>query len=240
MPMTMTPMQGRRIPTRSVSPQRYLGAIFAVATVLAAAVARAERAPLLHIEPQANGFALRIAGALVGESWVLQHSREGRTWNDVLFLDGSGEWIAIPTAILTDPDGGTGLFRAVQLAADDPLLRRFLAERAKWRLSGIDSYAFEFMQSSGPIFWHGAVTVTDGAVVSSETIEIYPPFFEAPEAPTIDRLFERIASAIANDAETIDVTWHPVYGFPGTCFIDLSALIADEEQSWSVDAFVPQ
>ena len=35
------------------------------------------------------------------------------------------------------------------------------------------------------------------------------------------------------------IEWDPVFGFPRTCFIDISMLIADEERGWSVEAFDP-
>jgi hypothetical protein len=196
----------------------------------------------LTITPLADGFAFELEGAAEGGFWLVQHSRDGGEWRDLLFLDpkggvGAKPGVEIALEALPDPDASGGLFRALKIERDDPFRRQVLAERLKWRLAGIDSYDFELRQNFGFISWHGTATVIDRAVASFETIQANPPFIEPPNVPTIDELFDRISNAIANDAETIDVTWHPTYGFPLTCYIDLSLLIADEEQSWTVEAF---
>jgi hypothetical protein len=196
----------------------------------------------LHIEALGDGFAFHIEGSVEGSPWLLQHSPDGIEWQDLLFLDGDGEGgvaprVEVPRGILAQPDAPVGMFRAVQLLADDPLLRRLLAERAKWRLSGTGDYGYELRQNSGQISWRGTIAVTGGEVTAFQTLEQWPPDFPLPNLPTIEALFDRVADAIAQKAEVIDVTWDPDFGFPRTCFIDLSLLIADEERGWTVLAF---
>lgn len=197
----------------------------------------------LQIERLDDGFRFHVEGAGGDGPWVLQHSPDGRAWEELAFM-GEGKGVGdvpsvdVPTGILSQPDAPLGLFRAVQLPEDNTLLRRMLDERAKWRLSGNDSYQYEMRQNSGPISWHGSITVTDGAVTEAETIEQWPPDFPT-DIPTIEDLFRRVAHAIAVNAETIDVQWHPDYGFPGTCYIDYVAMIADEERGWKVEKFDP-
>jgi hypothetical protein len=224
---------------------RRLAEPFAIAAALLAAIvavpcSRADTPVRLDIEARADGFAFRLVGAEGAAHWLLQHSGDGRAWEDFLYLEG-GEvpGIEIRLGALEAPNAGRGFFRAIQLEKDDPLQRRFLAERARWRLSGFDSYQYELRQNFGSISWHGIVTVRGGEVIVFETIDLQPPVVEPPEVPTIDRLFERIAAAIASEAETIEATWHPDFGFPTSCFIDFSTLIADEEQGWTIDAFTP-
>ena len=219
-----------------------LAALLAAVTTIPCS--RADTEALLHIEARADGFAFRLAGAEGGAPWLLQHSLDGRAWEDLLFLDGKADGggqpaVEVRLGILEEPDAHRGFFRAVQLEQDDPLLRRLLAERARWRLSGFDSYQYRLRQNFGWISWLGIVTVRNREVAAFETIDLQPPVVEPPEAPTIEDLFGRIADAIARDAEMIDVTWHPDFGYPSSCYIDFSTLIADEEQGWTIDEFTP-
>jgi hypothetical protein len=205
----------------SPPPARYLAAIcISIATALASmplAVADAQ----LHIENLGDRFAFHLGGSVEGSPWVLQHSPDGIGWQDLIFLDGDGEGglppsVEVPRGILAQPDAFRGLFRAVQLPADNPLLRRLLTERAKWRLSGADGYQYELRHNSGWISWRGTITVSGGEVTAVQTIEQWPPDFPLPNIPTIEGLFARVADAIAQKAEVIDVEWDPVFGFPRT------------------------
>ena len=198
----------------------------------------------LHVEDVDDGYRFHLTGSMEGSRWLLQHSSDGKNWQDLLFLDGDGEGgvppaIDVPLAILAHPDTPRCLFRAVQSSEDSQLLRRLLTERAKWRLSGIDGYRYELRQNSGPILWRGKITVFGGEVAAFETIEQWPLDFPLPDIPTIEGLFVRVADAIASLAEVIDVEWDPAFGFPRVCFIDVSKLIADEERGWTVEAFAP-
>lgn len=188
---------------------------------------------ILGIEPISDGLRFQLKVDDSEAPWVLQYSAEAKDWEDLAFFQDSGvdlPWNGLPVA------AKTGLFRAIQLEEDDPVRRRYLEERSKWRRSGIDRYVFEVQQGFGVVSWHGTVTVVDKAITTFETIEQWPPFFEA-NPPTIEDLFDRIERAIAQDAVTIDVDWDTQYGYPKSCFIDISELIADEEQSWKVESF---
>jgi hypothetical protein len=206
--------------------------------------ALAEPDPCLRVETRGDGISFDLMGAGGSGIWLLQHSPDARGWEDLVFLDGVGEGraqpgIEIQWGALPDSEARQGFFRAVQTSEEDPLLRRFLTERTKWRLSGFHNYRYELRQNFGQISWHGIAVVVDDAVDSFETIDLQPPVVDVPEVPTIVGLFDRVARAIAVKAATIDVTWHPIYGFPESCFIDLDPLLADEERGWAVDDFIP-
>jgi len=60
---------------------------------------------------------------------------------------------------------------------------------------------------------------------------------------TIDELFQQLRdvyqgkSTFGQKAERVDVTYDSTYGYPSDIFIDVSTLIADEEQGWTVTNF---
>lgn len=227
----------------TTKPNRLLFTLLGMFSV-AATLASAEPVACLRIETGTDGITFDLLGSGGSGIWLLQHSADARGWEDLVFLEGTEDGRAQPGieirwGVLPVADARQGFFRAVQLAEDDRFLRRFLAERTKWRLSGIDDYRYELWQNFGQISWHGIVVVADDEVASFETIDLQPPFVEVPDVPTIDDLFGRIARAIAANAAAIDVTWHPLYGFPSSCYIDLDVLLADEESGWRIDGFTP-
>jgi hypothetical protein len=191
-----------------------------------------------------SGLAFNLVGGSGSGSWLLQHSSDARRWEDLLFLESINTdekklGIEFPWGALPVVDRNKGFFRASQLLNEHPIHRRFLTERAKWRLSGNKNYDYNLRQNWGQISWRGAVNVVDQQVASYETIDLQPPFVEDPEVPSIDGLFESIARAIAANAATIEVTWDPVNGIPTSCFIDWDLLLSDEERSWNIDDFNP-
>ncbi len=210
--------------------------VVAVAAVIATSANRDACAdPQLEIAANPQALEFRITGGEAHRAWVLQHSADGRAWEDLLFLKDQATVTAIDWRELPARARG-GLFRAIGLESDDPRRRDFLEQRSLWRRTGPDSYRYELRQFVSFFFWHVTITVVEGEVTSFETIAFDPAFFEPSDPPTIDDLFGRIASAIADNAETIDVTWDPVLGYPSSCFIDISELIADEEQSWTIES----
>jgi hypothetical protein len=216
-------------------------ALVALALAALAPGARAEPEARLQIESRPGGFAFELTGSTGAGPWVLQHSLDGTAWDDILFMeDATGTpSLEIQLRVLPVPDAQTGLFRAVRLGGDDPFLRRFLEERSKWRLAGIDDYQYQLQQNFSIVSWRGTIKVMNEQVASFTTISLYPSFVSTPEIPTIDRLFERIADAIAQDAYEIRVTWHPTLGYPTTCYIDLEQFLADEESGWTIESFTP-
>ncbi|MEZ5326644.1 MAG: DUF6174 domain-containing protein [Verrucomicrobiales bacterium] len=167
--------------------------------------------------------------------WVLQQSLDGKSWEDLLFLDeGTAEvsWGSLRGS-------RSALFRAIGLEKDDTALREFLAARQQWRSGGFDRYRYDVRWNWSFFSWYGTLTVVDREVIASEKILAFPEEIGPLELLTIDGWFEKIAAARTNDAETIDVTWDSDFGFPASGFIDFSALIADEEQSWTIDSFSP-
>jgi hypothetical protein len=51
--------------------------------------------------------------------------------------------------------------------------------------------------------------------------------------------FDVLKRAIDQKAERIVVTYDKVFGFPSSVFIDISTMIADEEQGWTISSFIP-
>jgi hypothetical protein len=136
--------------------------------------------------------------------------------------------------------GAQGFFRARPTEISDPGYATFVEQRSLWNRSERPNYQYELRQNFGSIASKHLITVTEGVVTSSEVIEVIPPFFDPPTAPTIDELFDRLANAFARDAALINVTWDAERGYPRTAYIDISELIADEEQGWSIERFTPE
>jgi hypothetical protein len=239
------PTRLHRLLIHRLAAPRLATAVMVIGAITAIPCAYAEKDVALHLDLSADGLTFRLVGDGGDSPWVLQHSQDGKVWEDLLFLDrkedGSGPGVEVALSALPGRAVGSALFRAVRLKDDDPARRDALAARSRWRLSGFgrDRYRYEIRWQFSFFFWHRTVTVVDDEVVSSETIESQPPWAEAPELPTIDDLFDKIADARASDADTIEVSWHPEFGFPSSGFIDLSLLIADEEQSWTIESFSP-
>ncbi len=199
----------------------------------------------LRIKWTGELFSFRVVGDEGLGEWVLQHSPDGREWGDLLFLERGAELGGIAgadvsPAALPVPDARAGLFRVVQFPKVDSFYRDYLAARFRWRASGITSYQYGFRWST-MIFWRGKISVVDGEVSSYERLEAFPPFFEEPPLyRTIDGLFDRIAEAWASNAASIRVTWDRQFGYPRSVFIDQSLMIADEEQSWTIESLEPE
>ena len=198
----------------------------------------------LRIKWNGDEFSFRVVGEDGPGEWLLQFSQDGRDWQDLLFLERAAELGGIAGAdvspvALPVPDAPAGLFRAVQFSKVDSFYRDYLAARFRWRASGITSYQYGFRWST-MIFWRGNISVVDGEVSSYERLEAFPPFFEEPPLyRTIDGLFDRIADAWASNAASIRVTWDRQFGYPRSVFIDQSLMIADEEQSWTIESLEP-
>ncbi|MCB1100407.1 MAG: hypothetical protein KDN22_32885 [Verrucomicrobiae bacterium] len=207
-----------------------------VSTFISVPYVSAASEAALHVESSADRLTFHVdADEGAAAFWVLQQSLDGKSWQDLLFLDeGTAEvsWGSLRGS-------RSALFRAIGLEKDDTALREFLAARQQWRSGGFDRYRYDVRWNWSFFSWYGTLTVVDREVIASEKILSFPEEIGPLELLTIDGWFEKIAAARTNDAETIDVTWDSDFGFPASGFIDFSALIADEEQSWTIDSFSP-
>jgi len=118
-----------------------------------------------------------------------------------------------------------------------------------WQSQNITNYDFTLeRQCFCSADWRGPVNiqVRNGVVISviyvstGETVD--PEIFN--NADTIEELFGIIRDAYEEKntfnqkAEMVNVTYHPEMGYPLTIFIDVSKMIADEEQGYTVEELV--
>jgi hypothetical protein len=116
--------------------------------------------------------------------------------------------------------------------------------KAKWAEAGLADYDFEFNWSCfcTPEFTaRVVVSVRDGAVTSVKKADggadIATDLFDS--FVTVDGLFDRIQSAIDEDAARITVEFDADTGLPVSGFIDHNFMIADEETGWSAGSLAP-
>lgn len=118
-----------------------------------------------------------------------------------------------------------------------------------WKSQNITSYDFTLTRSCFcPEDWRGPVNiqVRNGTVTSTKYVSngqaATPEKFG--DVDTIEELFAVIRDAYEGKntfdqkAETVEVTYHPQMGYPLTIYIDVSTMIADEEQGYTVEGFV--
>lgn len=118
-----------------------------------------------------------------------------------------------------------------------------------WQSQNLTSYDFTLTrQCFCPEEWRGPVNVSvrNGTVTSvtytssGQTAE--PDRFG--DVDTINELFDVIRDAYEGrntfneKAETVNVTYHPELGYPLTIYIDVSTMIADEEQGYTIENLV--
>ncbi len=199
--------------------------------------------PQLHVTLQDETFQFRLTGIQTGvrTPWIVQSSIDCTDWEDLAFIedrtDDGDLQIELPATSIPGQGQPTRFFRARQLESDDRILRGYLTARDTWRTAGIDSYSMEVNWGVSWFFWHGTVTVRNKRVISAEVIATN--FFEPPEPRTIDDWFDDLKRAIDQKAERIAVTYDKVFGFPADVYIDISSMIADEEQGWTISNFIP-
>jgi hypothetical protein len=199
--------------------------------------------PQLHVTLQDETFQFRLTGTQpdAGSPWILQSSVDYTDWEDLAFIEdrtGDGDLqIEMPATSIPGQGQPTRFFRARNLEEDDRILRGYLAARDTWRNVGINSYSMEVNWGVSWFFWDGTVTVRNKRVISAETN--ITNFLEPPEPRTIDDWFDILKRAIDRKAERIDVTYDKVFGFPSSVYIDISFMIADEEQGWTISNFIP-
>lgn len=204
----------------------------------------ANELPQLHISLQDDIFEFRLTGiqADIRAPWILQSSPDSIKWDDLAFIDdrtANGDFqIEMSASSMPGQGQTTRFFRARQLESDERTMREYLAAHRLWRTAGIDSYSMELYWGVSWFFWDGTVTVRNKQVISAETTSTN--FFEPlPEPRTIDDWFDVLKRAIDRKAERIAVTYDKVFGFPAEVYIDISSMIADEEQGWTISNFIP-
>lgn len=127
----------------------------------------------------------------------------------------------------------------------EPEVLRDLVENASdWGDLGITDYSFTATVScfcAGELFRPATVVVRDNAVESASYVDdgqpVDPVFL--PAYQTIDEMFETIANAIERDAVVLEVTYDPELHYPTDVYIDMSEMIADEEQGFTATDLVP-
>ena len=118
-----------------------------------------------------------------------------------------------------------------------------------WKSQNVTSYDFTLARNCFcPEDWRGPVNiqvrngtpasvtyVSNGQTATSEKFG---------DVDTIEELFAVIRDAYEGKstfdqkAETVQVTYHPQMGYPLTIYIDVSTMIADEEQGYTIEELV--
>jgi hypothetical protein len=118
-----------------------------------------------------------------------------------------------------------------------------------WQSQNLTNYDFTLeRQCFCPDDWRGPVNimvrnskVTSVTYVSNGQTATAEKF---GDVDTIEKLFGVIRDAYEGNnsfeqkAETVNVTYHPDKGYPLTILIDVSTMIADEEQGYTVEELV--
>lgn len=175
--------------------------------------------------------------------WMLQSSSNGEDWNDLVYLNAGRGAVGFGASFerRAVPGGGSGkvLFRAKRLEQEDQTYRDYLDALLRWREKGYEDYTFVVKSNQGSISYEARYTVVGGEVIAMEKISAYPEFVEPPAELTIEDLFDRVGSAIEQDAVVIDADWNAANGYPDRAFIDIALELADEERSWTIEEFIP-
>lgn len=224
--------------------ERISNAVFAIwMVVLTGFGSSAGAGEVLRVIHEGDQLNFELAHDGSKETWILQYSPDGKDWEDLVFLDRvvgeSKSGVKIDVKAMTGVELEAAFFRGAKLAGDDAFYREFLASRVLWTTNGPSSYTYELTWNWSFFTWHGVVTVVEGEVTGTETISSFPEEIGPLDELTIEEWFEKIESARAREVDTLEVTWDAAFGFPASGFIDVSILIADEEQSWTMKNLTP-
>ncbi len=118
-----------------------------------------------------------------------------------------------------------------------------------WKSQKTTSYDFTLARSCFcPEDWRGPVNiqVRNGTVTSTKYVSNGQTATSEKfgNVDTVEELFAVIRDAYEGKgnfdqkAETVEVTYHPDRGYPLTIYIDVSQMIADEEQGYTVEELV--
>jgi len=122
-----------------------------------------------------------------------------------------------------------------------PEIHRLLDARARWEGAALRSYRFHYDRTcfclpaaNGP----AVVTVRDGVVTNVELLQSSETIGEPilAEFPTIEDLFDLIATAIDGGWDKLEVEYDEALGFPTTLAVDPSTTTADDEAWYNLSA----
>lgn len=147
-----------------------------------------------------------------------------------------------PALMLAALSGCEGLLND----GDQEQTQQYRAAVARWEGLNIDDYTFTLSLvcecGSAEELRDIVVTVEDGVVVSRVYEE--DPDEDAPEAifgdyDTVEELFDIVAAGIADDAEVLNVGYHPTFGVPLIFQIDPSGRVGNDYLIFEVVDFTP-
>ncbi|MEZ5247333.1 MAG: DUF6174 domain-containing protein [Acidimicrobiales bacterium] len=135
---------------------------------------------------------------------------------------GSATTTTVATTTTLDPDTPAGALAAA---------------RERWAENGLASYRLAtteicFCPETG---WVN--TIVDGVVVTHEPADD-ESFFD-PGPRSMETLFDEIAAVIDAGYETLDVEYHPETGAVISYYVDVDAMMADEEHGVRVTSLTP-
>lgn len=199
--------------------------------------------PPLELTMKGDSMTFQLKSFDLSESWILQQSTDGANWTDLVPLEDSRDIVGFGVKADRATLGIGGLkkvfFRAKKFSRNEEVKQKYLAALARWGESNLTSYSYLVNSSQGMISYEARYTVVDGEVTGVETILAWPPFFEAPASRTIEDWFATVASAIEQNAVVIEIDWDSELGYPGSGYIDISKMIADEERGWKISEIIP-
>ncbi|KTB47504.1 DUF6174 domain-containing protein [Dehalogenimonas alkenigignens] len=126
----------------------------------------------------------------------------------------------------------------------EPLQRDLNGAKAKWGATGITDYEYHLRVACfcppdivSPVVVKVANGVNIGVAYSKEPKEVTNDFFKPFD--TIDKLFVIIQKALDDKVASLDVKYHPAYGYPVSISIDRIENAIDDEIAYFVDTFNP-
>jgi len=130
-----------------------------------------------------------------------------------------------------------------------PIPQDLITSEKLWKDQGLKNYDFTLeRQAFAPEDWRGPVNiqVRNGVAVSVTYVSSGAVVTEGKfdNVDTIEKLFTILKNAYVGKGDfeqkaySIEVTYNPQMGYPATFFIDVSQMIADEEQGYTVTNFV--
>ncbi len=176
---------------------------------------------------------VQLMDASTGEAWHLQDSYDLESWRSLAPFEDSDQVLERDRR-----HSAQRYFRAIKGAMPDP--ETLLAEaRERWETLGWKAYQFDYRETGEFGCRHWRASVKGGDVQSFEGICWEEWAGPVTEPPTIDAIFERIATALASQPHRVVIHYHPTLGYPESGFIDFDERIADEEWSFEIPANHP-